>query len=343
MSQPPPPPADRFELFHNPVCAVCGAGVPTGTIGNVRDHEYDDTTSLEFPVVECPDCGLVYLNPRPDVSMLGRIYTERYYSYHLAEMTSEGKAVASSWIQQLFDRINLARFRDRLFPFLPERSRSRPLKILDVGCGVGHQLDILAKLFPGAETYGVEIGAMAAGKAASRGHKVSVGRFEDVAFAEKDFDIIVTVHVIEHVAEPVNFLAKCRDLLADNGVILVETPNTDCLDFKLLRKRHWGGYHAPRHWYLFNPSSLAALARRTGLSIRGGKPYNMSVFWNWSCHSILQDVAGAKVAGLLFPPVRIYFGGLQSFVILGAFSVFERLLQLVTGKASSIWMVFAKE
>ena len=151
-------PRDDFRLFYNPCCAVCETSIPEHPIGLVKDHEYEDTTELDFPVFECPSCGLVYLNPRPDTSMLGRIYTDKYYSYHLAKSTPNGKVEATSWIQRLFDQINLRRFRDRLAPYLSRPKDDRPLRILDVGCGVGHQLDLLAKLFPGAETFGVEMG-----------------------------------------------------------------------------------------------------------------------------------------------------------------------------------------
>ena len=36
----------------------------------------------EFPVVRCVDCGLVYLNPRPDDDSLSECYPDDYDSYN---------------------------------------------------------------------------------------------------------------------------------------------------------------------------------------------------------------------------------------------------------------------
>src|SRR5205085_2280796 len=107
-------------------------------------------------------------------------------------------------------------------------------------------------LFPKAETYGVEINEIAVNKAKEKGHTVYLSRFEDLDLPRNFFDVVISIHVIEHVERPDLFLEKCGEIAGENGVVYIETPNTDCLDFKLFKKRHWGGYHPPRHWYLFD-------------------------------------------------------------------------------------------
>ncbi len=62
-------------------CNFCG-GSDRKLITTGREHEYDNTTSDVFNVVKCTGCGLVYLNPRPDVSELSTIYPPNYYSYN---------------------------------------------------------------------------------------------------------------------------------------------------------------------------------------------------------------------------------------------------------------------
>jgi SAM-dependent methyltransferase len=185
------------------------------------------------------------------------------------------------------------------------------------------------------------MGSIAAEQARGRGHTVYYARFEEAELPAHHFDIIISLHVIEHVARPDLFLEKCRDVLAKDGLILIETPNTDCLDFRFLQGHHWGGYHAPRHWYLFRRETFTVLADRLNLRIKASSPYPVSVFWNWTCHSLMQSALGRRIADVLFPPVTIFYGGLRSLFILGTFSVLEGLQMRLTGKANGLWIVFS--
>jgi hypothetical protein len=63
----------EFALFEDIVCKALDE------IGRVCDHEYR-SVDIEFTVVRCRECGLVYLKPRPDGRELGRIYPKSYYS-----------------------------------------------------------------------------------------------------------------------------------------------------------------------------------------------------------------------------------------------------------------------
>lgn len=330
-----------FSLSYDSQCLVCGAAAPGQPVGWVREHEYRTTTSLTFPVVRCPDCRLVYLYPRPDIAELATIYPPDYYSYHLS-MNAPDRTGKRSFVQSLFYRQQRKTLAAKVLPFLKVHAHGRPLRILDVGCGIGSQLDSLKEMLPNSHTFGVEINELAVEKARARGHHVARGRFEEVELPEASFDLIISVHVIEHVARPDLFLHKCRQLLTEDGIILIETPNTDCLDFKLLKNKHWGGYHAPRHWYLFEAETFQHLAKRLNLKILQARSYTSSVFWNWTCHSLMTSVVGRKVADALFPPVTIFYGGIQSFMLLGFFAVLERTLLLLTGKASALWIIFSK-
>lgn len=332
-----------FKIHYDRACIVCGAETPGERLGEVSEHEYTNTTDLKFPVYRCPSCRLVYLYPRPDSSELKTIYPPDYYSYHMSMNAPVQGTNKKSFVQGLFAKITSNNFKKRILPHLKPAGDGRPLRVLDVGCGVGAQLDFLKNVLPECETHGVEIQEIAVEKARARGHHVHFGRFEDLDLPKDYFDVIVSVHVIEHVARPDQFLEKCLSLLTDDGIALIETPNTDCLDFKLLKGGHWGGYHPPRHWYMFEKRTFDRLAERLGCRIVAHKSYTMSNFWSWTCHSLLLKCAGRRLADLLFPPVKILFGGVRSFVILSFFAVFERVLLALTGKGCSIWLVFGKQ
>jgi MoaA/NifB/PqqE/SkfB family radical SAM enzyme/2-polyprenyl-3-methyl-5-hydroxy-6-metoxy-1,4-benzoquinol methylase len=331
-----------FKLHYHSVCVGCDTPTPTHPIACVREHEYQNTTSLQFPIYQCPQCRLVYLNPRPDVSELKSIYPPDYYSYQLSmkETLNGGKR---SFVQSLYFKMGLNTRKPRILPYL-KQPPGRPLRVLDIGCGTGVELDNLKPIFmPGTETYGVEIDQNALRKAEKNGHKGFLGRFEEVELPENYFDLIMSFHVIEHVERPDLFLQKVIKLLTPDGIALIETPNTDGLDYQLLKDRHWGGYHAPRHWQIFNIDTFKHMAKQAEANIVAHGSYHSSVFWNWSCHSLSVDLMPRKIADKLFPPVKIFYGGAQAFAILGFFSIVERTLTKLFGRSNCMWVVFNKK
>jgi hypothetical protein len=125
-------------------------------------------------------------------------------------------------------------------------------------------------------------------------------------------------------------------------VIVLETPNTACAEFRLLRRRHWGGYHAPRHWHLFSPSAFEALCGRLGCRIVHSEQRFIPNYWNWTLHSWSLDRVGRRAADLLFPPVKVDYGGVQALVLLGGFAVLGRLLQRLTGEGNALLLMIQK-
>ena len=124
---------------------------------------------------------------------------------------------------------------------------------------------------------------------------------------------------------------------------MIETPNTNSLDYKIFKKKHWGGYHAPRHWYIFEPKTIKFLQKKLNFKILSMHPYTMSNFWVWTFHSITEDLFGKKISNFFFPPVKILYGGIYSFILLSFFSILEKIILAATGKANSIWFTIKKK
>lgn len=328
-----------FKLFYDQACPVCGGEAPGRRIGTTREHEYQNTVDIDFPVYQCPTCDLVYLYPRPDVSELGTIYPPDYYAYHLTALASATRE-QPALIQGLFHKVNTRRYRQRLGRWMGKRDQ--PIRILDIGCGVGNDLDILRSLFPTAQTVGIEMDEEAASKARARGHEVFVGPFESVELPPGSFDIVTSSHVIEHLARPDEMVRRSLELLRPGGVVQIETPSTEGLDFRMFAKGHWGGYHAPRHFYLFRFRTLDLLAERFGAKVVDRGNSSSSAFWTWTAHSIVRAHLGRTVADALFPPVSIYFGGLRALLTLSAWAALERVLGLMVGRTNSLWVLLSR-
>jgi SAM-dependent methyltransferase len=97
-------------------------------------------------------------------------------------------------------------------------------------------------------------------------------------------DLFVLNQVIEHVPYPDRLLSMLRDGLKPGGHLLIETPDTNGLDARLFSRRHWGGYHTPRHMVLFNQQNLRALVEQSGLEVVHTARLASPAFWIQSLH-----------------------------------------------------------
>ena len=85
-------------------------------------------------------------------------------------------------------------------------------------------------------------------------------------------------------------LAGIRRLLKPGGRLLVITDNTGSPDFRLFKRRHWGGYHFPRHCNLFDQVSCDGWLR----AHRAGEVDELAtmispVNWVYSMRNTLDD------------------------------------------------------
>lgn len=140
------------------------------------------------------------------------------------------------------------------------------LRVLDIGCNDGSLLErFRAK---GNVVFGVDPAANLAKVRAEKDIPGFVGYWNDEAvdgllqnFEASEFDIIVAMNVIAHNADPLGFLQRCRDVLAPDGRIYVQTSQSDMLanaEFDTV-------YH--EHVSYFTQWSMSALAQRAGLKV----------------------------------------------------------------------------
>jgi SAM-dependent methyltransferase len=263
-------------------CCICGTR-DSEPVGVGPDFEYR-TSPDSFLAVRCTRCGVVYLDRRPVAAELDRIYPDHYHAF--------------------------------AFTGLPADAR-----IIDVGCGDGFHLDLLTSFGPaGWQAEGVDIDDRAIGAARRRGITVHRGRVEDLDLPEAAFDGALLIQTIEHLPDPAVVLQAVRRLLKPGGRVLVVTDNTGSLDFRIAQRRHWGGYHFPRHWYLFDAPSLERLARTAGFEVAELGTMMSPVNWVYSVRNALDDWGASSNVVDRF--------SLESPVALAAGTAFDTLHQL---------------
>lgn len=305
-------------------CCLCGSSYfEPFAVG----YDYEMQTCInKWHFRRCVQCQHVQLDPRPDDAELAVIYPTTYYSYtmsdNLSSIALRGK--------DLLDRLKLKGILRHL--------RAPLQSYLDIGCGDGRYLrsvEVSSNL-PRSRIYGLELSKTTVDKLCGEGFNVSHGRIETCgAIAPGSISLATMFHVVEHVADPMDAMAKVSAWLAPGGIIAIETPNLNSLDAKLFKSAYWGGYHFPRHWHLFDEKTLVELARKNGIEpVHVGYQTGHS-FWMYSFHHLLRYRLKLVRLSRLFDPMK----GLL-FLIL--FTGFDKARAAIGMKTSSILFVGRK-
>jgi 2-polyprenyl-6-hydroxyphenyl methylase / 3-demethylubiquinone-9 3-methyltransferase len=118
-----------------------------------------------------------------------------------------------------------------------ERYPFQGLRFLDIGCGGGLLTEPMARL--GASITGVDPSERNIKTASVHAQEVGldidyrVGTAEDLAAAGEQFDVILNMEVIEHVADPKAFMKTCASMLKPGGLMFVATLNRTLKSFGL--------------------------------------------------------------------------------------------------------------
>jgi SAM-dependent methyltransferase len=198
-------------------------------------------------LVQCRNCGLVYLNPRP-TAVAKTYYEEEYF-------VEKYKALYG--VTYLEDRENITRIA-RLRLDLIEQYKPRG-KLLDVGCAAGFFLDEARRR--GWLPKGVEVSQFASEYARQKlGLDVFTGTLEAAGFPSEEFDVVVSYYVLLHLSDPLGLLREVHRILKPGGLLCVAVPNVQSLHF-WLNRRAWiaerlllNGY-----FYEFSPRTLRRL------------------------------------------------------------------------------------
>lgn len=166
------------------------------------------------------------------------------------------------------------------------------LRILDIGCGGGLLSEPMARL--GAEVVGAD--AAERNIPVARVHAEQSGltidyrhtTAEALAAAGEQFDVVLNMEVVEHVADPLAYLTACRELLKPGGLMICSTINRNAKSFAMAivgaeYVMRWlpKGTH---EWAKFiTPDELFDLIARAGLTPvdRKGFVFN-PLGWSWS-------------------------------------------------------------
>ncbi|MCX8952043.1 bifunctional 2-polyprenyl-6-hydroxyphenol methylase/3-demethylubiquinol 3-O-methyltransferase UbiG [Ruegeria sp. NA] len=175
---------------------------------------------------------------------------------------------------------------------LKARNPFEGLRLLDIGCGGGLLSEPMARL--GAEVVGAD--AAGGNLPVARIHAEQSGleidyrhtTAEDMAAAGEQFDVVLNMEVVEHVADPQGFLTASQKLLKPGGLLICSTINRNPKSYAMAIfgaevVMRWlpRGTH---EWNKFiTPDELFDLLRQAGMDPvdRKGFVFN-PILWSWS-------------------------------------------------------------
>jgi len=210
-------------------------------------------------VVECLNCGLAYLNPRPRGGVIFGLYDENYYQGR-TQLKSYDNYIEET-LKSLEDGTNAG------FQIIKRIATYKELKdsrLLDIGCACGAFL-VIARSWK-AKVEGLEISNFSAewGRE-SFGLEIKTGTLETIRYSANSFDLVTMFDLVEHLTDPTSFFRDVYRITKNGGLICVVTPNYHC---KEKYGKSWIGFNMSlEHIYFFDKESLGKMLDKVGFKI----------------------------------------------------------------------------
>lgn len=220
-------------------CVVCGRQ----EVKSLYTYCYHERTS---DIVQCVNCGHLYMDPVPLVELNTR--------------TMDGVADSEFWgnafLQGLHERLVFNREIRAVRKFLPGGTP----RLLDIGSGTGWATFIWQKnrfAVTGLEP------SLERTKRARELYRIPVVHSHIENFSTTElYDIVVMRHLLEHIEHPDQMLRKVRSFLKPGGLLLIIIPNINSIGRHLFRE-NWE-WVLPWHLHFYTPKTLSRLLEKVG-------------------------------------------------------------------------------
>ncbi len=219
-------------------CNLCGSD-RSKLLFRRKDH-FLNISDIEYQVVKCRNCGLVYVNPRPTEEEILSFYTDEYYRANFTE--EELLEERKEQLLAKFDKIK----------HLP------PGRLLDIGCQKGEFLFFMSQ--KGWEVQGVEFSTAPPNLF---GVDIFYGNLADAGFPSESFDLVTLWAVLEHVYHPREMLGEVHRVLKPGGTVVLLVTNINSIPGRFMRHDD-----IPRHTTLFSRRTLGRMLEATGFQIQ---------------------------------------------------------------------------
>jgi len=238
-------------------CPLCG-----GTTLLAHPAQPGYRLGQTFEVRHCPGCGAAHARPLAvDTSIYDVIYA------HSGALPGYDRYVR--YAEQVLEEADplgfLAGAEDVYWSIHAALERARPgARILEVGSGLGYLTYALHAR--GFDATGMDISKVAVDRAKARYGPLFLEADGAgwQARAAGTYEVVVMTEILEHVPDPLAFLAMAAALVRPGGDLVVTTPNRSFVPPWVL----WETEAPPVHLWWFSEEAMRVLAERLGMTIR---------------------------------------------------------------------------
>jgi len=227
-----------FTLKSCPVCNSYRITVHRVIAGGDLKCEMMPGVKVDAAIItrysSCQNCDLIFQNPRLSDTELDQFYSSGYYR-RTVNQPPEGMDISEA---------NRAKIDAKII----EKHIGKVKSHLDSGCGMGYLLnEVNAELEVGIES------------------DVNYVKFKDIKayremsqLAQKSFDLVTSIHSLEHIPYPLDYLKSMVKFVNKNGHLVVEVPSLQTC----------GGPYGFAHLHFFKTDVLEKMCIQAGLCVQ---------------------------------------------------------------------------
>lgn len=226
------------NLYDPSICCNCGSK-SSSTIAS----------GPIVPVIRCNECKLMRQGVESDSQI------KPFTHYAGGEKRFQRQREDKETIQ-IRDFLKIIPQLEKLFP--------QKGKLLEIGCAMGTFLNELKRV--GWDVTGIEPETWTCNITRTKyGINAINSTFEDAGIENESFDVVLMLHVIEHLPDPAKGLKEIAKMIKPGGLLVMETPRYDTLTFKLLKGRERSVISG--HTYYFTRKSIQTITQKAGLEV----------------------------------------------------------------------------
>lgn len=245
---------DQFNELHAECCPICLSAIKLWRVKSTRHGE--------FKIDKCLTCGFAFVNPRPSMKFIEAFYSAGGHG----DWTLADNVTAESILQKEKEFPNSTKDAERIFSTVDTLGLSSGRRrLLDVGCGYGFfSREALAR---GFTVDAMELAPRERELAREMtGQEPLATTFEDFIHEENYYSMILMSQILEHARDAVGWVNKARNLLADEGMLVIAVPNFEGI-FRWVMQENEPYIIPPAHLNYFARKSLTLLLEAQGFEV----------------------------------------------------------------------------
>ncbi len=253
-------------------------------------------------IVECKECGLIYVNPRINDPNPNNIYDSEYFDYYFLTSHANKKTFAH--------RLKL------LEKYYPQKG-----DILDVGCSIGDFLEVAKSR--GWNPSGIDVSPFLHDWVKENlGFEIQIGDFLEAPYEDDSFDVVHMGDSIEHMLDPSAALEKVRRVLKKDGIGYVRVPDAKAISPRIFGI-NWIQLKPTEHLFYFTRATMRKMLEQKGFRVlkmgTSGTYLTLNIFLNRLEHYFSADRLNAVIKffseTLRLGKLRFYFDVLEELEV----------------------------